>query len=121
MPVRPDAEAFAAKWTAAWNAHDLERILSHWSDVCVFSSPLISRLTGDDSATVHGKDALGEYWRKALAASPSLHFVFDEVLVGHDSLVVRYHNHRGERCAEWLRFGKENLVIEGAAHRGLGH
>ena len=27
-----DARTFAEEWVAAWNAHDLERILAHYSD-----------------------------------------------------------------------------------------
>jgi hypothetical protein len=29
-----DALAFAEVWVAAWNAHDLGRILSHYADDC---------------------------------------------------------------------------------------
>ena len=32
-------DRFAHEWSAAWNARDLERILAHFSDTVVFSSP----------------------------------------------------------------------------------
>jgi hypothetical protein len=35
------AEMFAAEWIAAWNSHDLDRVLSHYSETFEFSSPHI--------------------------------------------------------------------------------
>ena len=111
-----DAEHFAHEWLAAWNAHDLERILSHWADDCVFTSPLVARLMDEPSGSVHGKAALRAYWSRGLAASPGLRFELDQVLVGHDSLVLAYRNHRGQACAEWIRLAADGLAVQGAAH-----
>jgi hypothetical protein len=44
--------------SSAWNAHDLERILSHYADDVAMLSPLGSGLTGTDEATMVGKEAL---------------------------------------------------------------
>lgn len=52
------ARRFADKWAAAWNSHDLERILDHYTDDVIFASPKIVRLMGDPAGEVHGKDAL---------------------------------------------------------------
>lgn len=35
------AQEFAAEWIAAWNSHDLERILSHYAEDFEMASPLI--------------------------------------------------------------------------------
>lgn len=32
--------AFAAQWIANWNARDVEAVLSHFRDDCVFVSPV---------------------------------------------------------------------------------
>src|SRR5438309_8188283 len=102
MITLEQATSFAREWIDAWNAHDLERILSHWTDDCVFKSPLVAARMGDASGTVRGKDALRAYWGRALAASPNLHFELDTVFVGHTSVVLGYRNHRGQSCAEWI-------------------
>ncbi len=34
-----DAVAFADDWVTAWNSHDLEKVLSHFDDNVVFTSP----------------------------------------------------------------------------------
>ncbi len=56
------------------------------------------------------------YWEKGLAANPDLHFERRGVLVGHDSIVLSYINHRGQECAEVIVIGSDGL-----AHRGLAH
>ncbi len=111
------AAAFVSEWIAAWNAHDLERILAHWADDAVFTSPLAARLLGGDG-TVHGKAALRSYWARGLAVNPDLRFELDRVLVGTDSLVIAYRNHRGQACGEWLRLDAAGRAIAGAAHYG---
>ena len=35
-----DAQAFAEEWVAAWNAHDLERILAHYRDDFEIITPI---------------------------------------------------------------------------------
>jgi hypothetical protein len=42
MITRELAERFAHEWIEAWNSHDLERILAHYSDDFVMSSPRIA-------------------------------------------------------------------------------
>jgi ketosteroid isomerase-like protein len=39
------ARQFCESWVAAWNAHDLERVLSHFSDDIVFSSAVAAQLS----------------------------------------------------------------------------
>jgi ketosteroid isomerase-like protein len=41
--------AFADEWTDAWNAHDLDRILSHYAADVVFESPVIRERLGKAS------------------------------------------------------------------------
>jgi len=54
-----DAVAIANEWIEAFNAHDLPRILTHYHDDVVLSSPIALLLTG--RAQVEGKVALERY------------------------------------------------------------
>lgn len=111
-----DFDAFAKAWEAAWNSHDLDRILAHYSDDVVFRSHKAVRLVG--SGELRGKAALRDYWRRALIAQPDLSFVVVNVLHGHGMLVITYQNHRDVLAAETLRFGPDSLVVEASAcHR----
>lgn len=108
-----EAEDFALEWVAAWNAHDLERILSHYADDVTFLSPNAARLIGD--GRVEGIAALRSYWGKALSMAPALHFTLETWLVGHDALTILYANHRGERVAESVEFDGAGKVVRSMA------
>ena len=58
MIERPFAEAFADEWIAAWNSHDLDRILSHYTPDFEFSSPLMPEVSGEPSGRLKGQDAI---------------------------------------------------------------
>ncbi len=107
--------AFATAWIDAWNARDLDRILSHYTDDVVFRSPRIVLVTGDESCVVRGRTQLEAYWRKALAMNTGLHFDLDRVYVSKDAVTLAYHNHRGESAAETMLFDERGLVRESLA------
>jgi ketosteroid isomerase-like protein len=109
------AEAFATEWVAAWNAHDLERVLVHYDDDFEMRSPVIVRVVGEPSGTLRGKEAVRAYWTKALAAAPDLRFELLTVLAGVDGVVVYYRGHRG-LAAETFQFGATGKVRSAAAH-----
>lgn len=112
-----DYVAFAEEWEAAWNAHDLDRILAHYSADVVFRSQKAMRLTG--RGEIHGRDALRAYWAAALDQQPDLSFIVVEVLRGHGMLVILYRNQRDVLAAETLRFGADGLIVEASAcHKG---
>src|SRR5262249_8030127 len=75
-----DAQAFAAEWIAAWNSHDLERVLSHYSTDIVFLSPIAQAVVGDGLGI--RISALRSYWDQAPAARHDLKFELLDVLVG---------------------------------------
>jgi hypothetical protein len=81
------AERFAREWVEAWNAHDLERVLSHYEDDFEMSSPIIVTMMGEPSGKLKGKAAVGAYWAKALKLLPQLRFELVAVLAGADSVV----------------------------------
>lgn len=64
------SERFAKEWVAAWNSHDLDRILAHYDDDFEMSSPIITTLVGELSGRLQGKTAVGAYWAKALRSIP---------------------------------------------------
>ena len=106
---------FAEEWIAAWNAHDLERILPHYTDDFEMSSPVIVQLTGEPSGTLRGKAAVRDYWSRALARTRDLHFDLLDVYAGASSVVIRYRGHRGP-SAEVFWFNAEGKVYRAAAH-----
>ncbi len=111
-----DARGFAEEWIAAWNSHDLERILSHYGPEIVLLSPMARRLVGN--GRIVGLPALRSYWAKGLAAQPALKFELDGVRLGHECMTILYHNHRGQACAETFEFGRDGKVVRSFACYG---
>ncbi len=112
------AEHFAAEWIAAWNSHDLDRVLSHYADDFEMSSPIVAQIAGEPSGKLKGKKAVGDYWAKALALIPNLHFELVTTLVGANSITLYYKGHRG-MSAEVFIFGPDKKVAAAFAHYAL--
>ena len=107
------AQAFAKEWIASWNAHDMERILSHYTEDFEMSSPLIVERLGLPEGKLKGKQAVGEYWQPGLSANPPLRFELIDVLVGIDSMTL-YYNSVGRRLvAETLFFNSAGKATRG--------
>jgi hypothetical protein len=113
--TRGFADAFAMEWIEAWNAHDLERILSHYEDDFEMSSPMIKVFTHSEVGTLRGKIAVGEYWKAALERAPQLHFELEQTLIGADSLTLIYQGVRG-LSAEVFHFSEHGKVSRAYAH-----
>ena len=109
------AERFAKEWIAAWNSHDLERILEHYDEDFEMSSPIIATLVGEPSGKLRGKAAVRDYWAKALQKVPHLRFELLTALAGVDTVTVYYKGHRG-LSAEVLHFGPRSKVRAAFAH-----
>ncbi|ADE13373.1 conserved hypothetical protein [Nitrosococcus halophilus Nc 4] len=112
------SEAFADEWIGAWNAHDLERILSHYEDDFEVFSPAIAKLTGEASGMLKGKKAIGEYWSGAFEKFPDLHFELIHVLRGVNSITLIYEGVLGI-SAEVFHFGDSGKVSRAFAHYDL--
>jgi hypothetical protein len=115
MLTKDFANHFAAEWIAAWNAHDLTRILSHYTADFEMSSPYIAQLMGEPGGKLKGRLAVGDYWRLALERMPTLHFELVSMLVGVDSIVLYYKGARG-LAAEAFFFDAAGLVVRASAH-----
>lgn len=113
------AKTFAKHWLQAWNAHDLEAVLSHYAEDFTMSSPLIAAMGLDPAGTLCGKAAVGAYWHAALERLPDLAFESIAVLAGASSVVIHYRTSFGKLAAEAFFFAPDGLVERAAAHYGV--
>jgi ketosteroid isomerase-like protein len=124
MPSQPHAPAHLAAvgrdWIAAWNSHDLERVLVLYAEDSEMTSDRIPAMGFDASGTLRGKDNIRTYWAKALALLPGLHFELIDTYVSPDSIVVFYQNERGARICEYLRLNAKGKIMQGSANH-LAH
>jgi hypothetical protein len=117
-----EALVFAAEWTAAWNDLAIERVLAHFDENVSFTSPTALAVVG--VGTVLGKQALREYWNKAIAQVGSLRFVVDRILwdPGTRELAIIYISEidgRSRRISENLTFGPDGLVVRAEVFHGV--
>jgi hypothetical protein len=112
--TRDEAWNLAGLWVAAWNAHDLDLIMTHYEDAVELTSPVAAQLLGTSDGRVVGKASLKAYFRRGLDAYPELNFRLADVLWGVNSVVLYYTNHKGTRTAEFMELsaiGKVARVV----------
>ena len=116
MPlISPGAAlAFANDWVEAWNRHDLDAVLNHFTLDFEFRSPYIVELAGEASGCLRGNEAVRRYWETGLARIPGLHFRLIDVLAGVDSITVYYAGHRGA-AAEVFHLNGDGKVFKAIA------
>ena len=110
------ATEFASEWIAAWNAHDLPRVLSHYTEDFEMTSPKIVQIAGEPSGRLVGKAAVCAYWATALVRVPDLHFELRAVMHGIDSVVLHYRGVGGQLVAEVFHFNSAGLVTRACAN-----
>jgi hypothetical protein len=112
--TREEAWKLAEHWIAAWNAHDLDRIMTHYEDTIELISPVAAQLLGTPGGKVVGKADLKAYFQRGLEAYPQLHFRLADVFLGVSSVVLMYTNQKGTRTAEFMELsaiGKVARVV----------
>lgn len=110
----------ANHWVAAWNAHDLDSIMSHYEDAVELTSPVAAQLLGTPDGKVTGKSALRAYFQRGLDAFPDLHFHIEDVLCGVNSVVLLYKNQKGTRTAEFMELSASGKVARVVANYSAG-
>ena len=118
MLTESEAKHFAEEWTAAWNSHELDAILSHYEPDVVLTSPVAARILNDPSGTVNGIGALREYFRRGLQAYPNLRFELLDVMFGLSSVVLCYINQKNTKTAEFMEFGAGGKIKRVVANYG---
>jgi predicted ester cyclase len=114
--TRDEAWNLANHWVAAWNAHDLDLILTHYDDACELTSPVVAQLLGLPDGKVAGKANLRAYFQRGLEAYPELHFRLEDVLWGVNSVVLYYANQKGTRTAEFMELSSSGKVVRVVAN-----
>ncbi|MGA2155954.1 MAG: nuclear transport factor 2 family protein [Bryobacteraceae bacterium] len=115
---RDEAWNLANHWVAAWNAHDLDSIMTHYEDGIELTSPVAAQLLGTADGKVAGKANLRAYFERGLEAYPDLRFHLEDVLWGVNSVVLCYKNQKGTRTAEFMELSAIGKVARVVAHYG---
>ncbi len=112
MLTQEQAHELAAHWIQAWNAHDLDEIMSHYEEDVVLVSPIAAKILNDPSGTVSGKAALRDYFKKGLEVYPDLKFELIDVMWRLFSVVVHYINQNGSKAGEFMTVGATGKITK---------
>ena len=116
MISKEQANHFAQQWIAAWNSHDLNEILQHYSDDLEITTPMIRLAGGIDTGSLSGKQAVADYWQTAFKKVPDLHFELLDVTVCIDSVALYYKSIMNKKAVEVMFFNEEGKVNRMFAH-----
>lgn len=131
MSLTPqDAQRFAARWFSAWNAQDLDAIMTCYAETIEHSSPFVARFnagvmgdaSGIQDGTLRGKAAVRAYFGRALASNPTPagieRFQSMHITTGMNSVLAVYRRWTGELAGEIFFLDNAGLVVRSVSHYG---
>lgn len=110
MLTKTEVSEFAKDWVAAWNSHDLEKIMAHYDEDVELISPAAAQILNDPNGRVVGKDALRNYFKKGLETYPNLEFILKDTMWGLNSVVLYYINQKGTCTGEYMEISPNGRV-----------
>ncbi len=80
----------ATKWFEAFNAHDLEKLLSLYNDNAKHYSPKLKIRMPETQGLIKGKQALREWWQDAFDRLPTLQYEVVKLTADEDQVFMEY-------------------------------
>jgi limonene-1,2-epoxide hydrolase len=86
-------EALGRAWLDAFNAHDVQRLVSLYADGCTHTSPKIRLAYPETGGKLHGPAALFAWWSDALKRIPQLRYELVCLTANDERVVLEYLRH----------------------------
>ena len=80
----------ARQWFAAFNAHDLERLLALYADDAQHYSPKLKLRQPETQGLIKGKEALRSWWRDSFDRLPTLKYEPTKFIADESSVFMEY-------------------------------
>jgi ketosteroid isomerase-like protein len=88
-----DLNQIAHNWFAAFNEHNLEKLLSLYDDQAEHYSPKLKVRKPETQGLIKGKDALRNWWQDAFDRLPSLQYEVLRLTPHADRIFMEYIRH----------------------------
>src|SRR6476659_2420560 len=88
-----DTRRIAERWLAAFNAHDVDRLVALYADDATHTSPKIRALHPETGGRLLGKEALAKWWRDANARLPNLRYEETALTADDTRVILEYVRH----------------------------
>jgi limonene-1,2-epoxide hydrolase len=82
--------SIAHLWFEAFNAHNLEKLLSLYDDEAQHYSPKLKLRQPETKGLVTGKDALRSWWKDSFDRLPTLHYKVTSLTSNSDRVFMEY-------------------------------
>lgn len=113
-------EQIAFRWFEAFNAKDLERLLSLYDDNAEHYSPKLKMRKPETNGLVKGKAAMHEWWQDAFDRLPSLHYEVKTLTANNERVFMEYiRSVKGEEdmaVAEVLEIREGKIIFSRVYH-----
>jgi predicted SnoaL-like aldol condensation-catalyzing enzyme len=113
-------EQIALLWFAAFNEHNLEKLLTLYDDNAKHYSPKLKIRQPETEGWIVGKDALRTWWADAFERLPTLHYKLNKLTANHERVFMEYTRQvEGEEdmlVAEVLEI--EERIVESRVYHG---
>ena len=85
-----ETEQIATKWFEAFNAHDLEKLLSLYDEDAKHFSPKLKVRKPETNGLVQGKAALRDWWKDAFERLPTLKYTVTSLTANEERVFMEY-------------------------------
>jgi ketosteroid isomerase-like protein len=120
-PELNELRSIANKWFNAFNAHDLEELLSLYDRDATHYSPKLKLLQPGTNGLIKGKDALRAWWQDAFNRLPTLKYEVIRLTPFENRIFMEYVRHvTGEEdlyVGEMLEVEKGKIIASSVFHR----
>jgi len=93
-----DAQAHAQDWINAWNAHELDKIMLHYSQDVVFEVETAKKRW--NKPRLHGIEELRKHFTLGLELAPRLTFHLEQVFLAPSGYAILYQRENGNRVID---------------------
>lgn len=112
--------SIAQTWFEAFNAHNLEKLLSLYDDDAQHFSPKLKVKHPETNGLITGKNALRNWWQEAFNKLPTLHYKVTSLTSNSDRVFMEYiRTVEGEEemlVAEVLEIKEEKIIASRVYH-----
>ena len=113
--------SIAMLWFEAFNAHNLEKLLSLYDDEAEHFSPKLKIRHPETNGLVTGKNALRNWWQDAFDRLPTLNYKVTSLTANSDRVFMEYirtvKNEDDMLVAEVLEI-KDNSIVASRVYHG---
>jgi ketosteroid isomerase-like protein len=95
-------EQIALEWFAAFNEHNLEKLLALYDDDAKHYSPKLKIRQPETEGWIVGKDALRTWWQDAFERLPTLHYQLNKLTANNERVFMEYKRQVG---------GEEDMLV----------